>query len=277
MLPGLGQIPKRGRLRSCETGGMSLKPVISRDNPAFKQLRAVLSGTGSRRTATLLAGTKLIEAWHDAQRQGPNRLRASQWVRIEGVDPHPLEKVLSLPGLRLPEARMRELTEMKSPPAHALVVELDPEPHGQLGPRVVGAWGVQDPGNLGAIFRSAAAFGFEDILIGPGCADPFDPKTLRGSMGAAFGLRIRRCESVEEVVDAGTWIALDGGSHATPLAHAELKEPLRLLVGNEGHGWQGVPLPASVHRVAIPIQGVESLNASVAMGIACFEAARRRP
>jgi tRNA G18 (ribose-2'-O)-methylase SpoU len=61
-----------------------------------------------------------------------------------------------------------------------------------------------------------------------------------------------------------------------PLAEADLSEPLRLWVGNEGHGWAGVDLPAGVQRLAIPIQGVESLNAAVAAGIACYEAARRR-
>jgi tRNA G18 (ribose-2'-O)-methylase SpoU len=59
------------------------------------------------------------------------------------------------------------------------------------------------------------------------------------------------------------------------MAEADLSEPLRLLVGNEGHGWQGVDLPGGVQRLAIPIQGVESLNAAVAAGIACFETARR--
>jgi tRNA G18 (ribose-2'-O)-methylase SpoU len=60
-----------------------------------------------------------------------------------------------------------------------------------------------------------------------------------------------------------------------PLAAADLSEPLRLWVGNEGHGWRGVALPAGVARLAIPIQGVESLNAAVASGIACYETARR--
>lgn len=255
-----------------------MKPVASRDNPAFKALRAVLSESGARRAATLLAGVKLIEAWRDARGlPGADRLRPRQWVRLEGAEPHPLEAELDLPGLLLPEPRMRELTEMKSPPEHALVMDLGPEPAGPLAARVAGAWGLQDPGNLGAALRSAAAFGFQEMLLGPGSADPFDPKALRGSMGAAFRLSIRRFGALAEVLDAGTWLALDGGSGAAPLAEADLGEPLRLLVGNEGHGWRGVDLPSAVRRVAIPIAGVESLNAAVALGIACFEAARRRP
>lgn len=254
-----------------------MKPVASRDNPAFKALRSVLSESGARRTATLLAGAKLIEAWAEARgASGADRLRPRQWVRLDGAEPHPLEAELDLPGLLLPEARMRELTDMKSPPDHALVMDLGPEPSGPLPARVAGAWGLQDPGNLGAILRSVAAFGFQEVLLGPGSADPFEPKALRGSMGAAFRLRIRRVGSFDEVLDGGSWIALDGGPGATPLAEADLGEPLRLLVGNEGHGWQGTDLPPALRRVAIPIGGVESLNAAVALGIACFEAARRR-
>lgn len=257
---------------------MPLKPVTSRDNPVFKQVRAVLSESGSHRTATLLAGSKLIEAWAEAKgRPGASRLRPARWLRVEDAEPHPLEAELDLPGLLLPEARMRDLTEMKSPPRHALLMELGPEPSGPLGPRVAGAWGIQDPGNLGAILRSAAAFGFVEVLLGPGCADPFDPKALRGSMGAAFLVSLRRCEDLKAAMDDGRWIALDGGEGAAALAGADLSEPLRLLVGNEGHGWRGVELPPGVAKLAIPIHGVESLNASVAMGIACFEAARRRP
>ena len=256
----------------------TMKPIASRDNPAFKELRAVLSEDGAKRTATLLAGSKLIEAWAETRgRRGAKRLRPRQWIRLEDAEPHPLEAELDLPGLLLPEARMRDLTGMKSPPGLALVMDLDPEPVGPLGPRVAGAWGIQDPGNLGAILRSAAAFGFEEFLLGEGCADPFDPKTLRGSMGAAFLVSLRRCGNLRSAVDEGRWIALDGGEGATPLSQTDLSGPLRLLVGNEGHGWQGVTLPPQVLRVAIPTLGVESLNAAVAMGIACFEAARRRP
>ncbi|MBS1767771.1 MAG: RNA methyltransferase [Acidobacteria bacterium] len=256
---------------------MLLKPASSRDNPAFKQVLTVLSESGARRTATLLAGAKLIEAWAAARGQaGAARLKPSQWLRMEGAEPHPLEADLDLPGLLLPESRMRDLTGMKSAPPHALLMDLGPEPSTPLGPRVVGAWGIQDPGNLGAILRSAAAFGFSEVILGPGCADPFDPKALRGAMGAAFLVAIRRRESLAGL-DGGHWIALDGGPAAVPLADADFSEPIRLLVGNEGHGWRGVALPPEVRQVAIPIQGVESLNASVAVGIACFEAARRRP
>jgi TrmH family RNA methyltransferase len=248
--------------------------LTSKANPRFKDLLARLRPGGARRGATVLLGAKLIEAWAEArQTAAGKRLRPALWLRLEQTDPHPMEAVLGVEAQILGESLMRELAEAGSPPDHALLMDLGPEPAGPLPGRVLGAWGIQDPGNLGAVLRSAAAFGFQEVLLGPGCADPFHPKTLRGGMGAAFLLPLRRMERLEP--DPGHWYALDGGPGAVPLAEADLSEPLRLWVGNEGHGWQGVTLPEAVRRLAIPIQGVESLNAAVAAGIACYEAARR--
>ena len=248
--------------------------LTSKANPRFRALQTRLKAGGPRRDTTLLLGEKLIEAWAEArQTTAGKRLHPALWLRLEQTAPHPLETTLGVETQVLGGVLMRELADAGSPPEHALLVELGPEPIGPLALRVMGAWGIQDPGNLGAILRSAAAFGFQEALLGPGCADPFHPKALRGSMGAAFLMPMRRVESLNP--DAGHWFALDGGPGAVALAEANLSEPLRLWVGNEGRGWQGVELPEGVQRLAIPIQDVESLNAAVAAGIACYEVARR--
>lgn len=253
--------------------------ITSRANPRFKALKVEVALGAGKRQRTLVMGAKLIEAWHAASKASPGnsapaRFRPRLWLRLEGAEPHPLEQVLGLETTVLGERLMRDLTEAGSAPEHALVMDLGPEPTGPLAARVIGAWGIQDPGNLGAILRSAAAFGFQEVLLGPGCADPFHPKALRGSMGAAFLLPLRRVDRLTP--DGGHWYALDGAPGAVPLAEVDLTNPLRLWVGNEGHGWAGVELPAGVHRLAIPTLGVESLNAAVAAGIACYEVARRQ-
>lgn len=248
--------------------------LTSKANPRFRDLQARLRPGGGKRTCTLLLGEKLIEAWAEARRTPAGaRLRPVLWLRLADAPPHPLEAALAVEVQLLGEALMRELADAGSAPAHALLLDLGPDPEGPLPDRVLGAWGIQDPGNLGALLRSAAAFGFQEVLLGPGCADPFHPKALRGAMGAAFLLPCRRVAALQP--DTGRWVALDGGPGAVPLAEADLRAPLRLWVGNEGHGWEGVALPPAVARVAIPTQGVESLNAAVAAGIACYEAARR--
>lgn len=247
--------------------------ITSTANPRFRALREVLQASGEKRAYTLLSGGKLIEAWAAARPGAGSRLTPELWLGLEGAPASPLAHGLDLESWVVSEKVMAALTEAGSPPEAAIVMKVGPDPTGPLPNFVIAPWGIQDPGNVGAIFRSAAAFGFQEALLGPGCADPFSPKALRGSMGAAFLLPLRRCAAIPS--DAGTWYALDGGDGALPLAQADLSAPLRLLVGNEGRGWQQIALPAHVQRLAIPIQHVESLNAAVAAGIACFETARR--
>ena len=245
--------------------------ITSKANPRFKAIQKQLVPSGTKRTHTLLLGEKLIEAWHASQN---HPLRAERWLQLESTQNHPLQRNLKLPIFFLSESLMRSLADAGSPPRHALLMGLEPERAGPLASRVLIPWGIQDPGNLGAMLRGAAACGFHEALLGPGCADPFSPKALRGSMGAAFLLTIRRCETL--ALDDGHWFALDSGPEAKSLSHIQWREPLRILVGNEGHGWQKEALPPEVMRVNIPTTNVESLNAAVAAGIACWEVQRRR-
>lgn len=249
--------------------------ITSTANARFRALREALLPSGSNRTHTLLAGSKLIEAWQHSRPDAGDRMNPELWLGLEGIPVPEWVRSLGLEAWEVGDKVMGSLTGAGSPPESALVARVGPEPRGPLAPFVIVPWGIQDPGNLGAILRSAASFGFQEALLGPGCADPFSPKALRGSMGAAFLMPLRRCETLP--VDGGTWYALDGADGALPLAQADLAAPLRLLVGNEGHGWRQVALPAQVRRLAIPIQGMESLNAAVAAGIACYETARRQP
>ena len=249
-----------------------MEPIVtSRSNAKFKDLKALLHLSGAARTHTLLLGEKLLEAWQGTPHGG--RVKPELLVLTEGNETPESLRRLSVPVLGLSEKLMADLSDTGSPPACALLVSLGPEPGEPLAQRVIVPWGIQDPGNLGAILRSAAAFGFQEALLGPGCADPFNPKALRGSMGAAFLLRIRRAESLS--LDVGHWFALDGGPGTITMDDADLSEPLRILVGNEGHGWRHESLPAASQRIAIPTTGVESLNAAVAAGIACYESRRR--
>lgn len=247
--------------------------ITSRANQRYKTLKAEVTPGGAKRTRTLLLGPKLIEAWMDSGCAAAKaRFKPLAWLRLDGCEAHALESRLDLETLILGESLMRDLADAGSPPELALLVELGPEPSGPLSARVIAPWAIQDPGNLGAILRSAAAFGFDEVLLGAGCTDPFSPKALRGTMGAAFLLPIRRCAKLEP--DEGHWYALHGAPGSVPIGKADLSAPLRILVGNEGHGWAQETLPPAVRFLSIPMQGVESLNAAVAAGIACYEARR---
>jgi len=253
------------------------EPILltSKSNPRFKQMRVAISASGTKRTHTVLLGEKLILDWLETKAAtAENRLSPLRWLRLEGHGAHVAEKSLSLETWEISENLMKDISDCPSPPSLALVMELAHEPTGPLQDWVVVPWGIQDPGNLGAILRSAAAFGFQEAILGPECADPFSPKALRGAMGAAFALSVRRFKN-EHFAD-GRWVALCNGAGATPVESVEMSAPLRLMIGNEGHGWRDTVLPATCVMAAIPTLGVESLNAAVAAGIACFEADRRR-
>ena len=248
--------------------------LSSKANPRAKQLMAALDVPGAKREYTLLLGEKLIKEWLElGPKAAQARLSPVRWLRLGGQKMSPLERELQLETWELSEKLMAGISGSPSPPAIALVMELGVEPTGPIADLAIAPWGIQDPGNLGAMLRSAAAFGFKEALLGPGCADPFSPKALRGSMGAAFALNLRHFS--EPQFSDGRWIALDCQSGTVPITEVDLRPPLRLMVGNEGHGWQDAALPVNCVRASIPTVSVESLNAAVAIGIACYEAARR--
>jgi len=252
------------------------EPILlsSKSNTRFRQLRTALAVSGSKRSFTVLLGEKLILEWFESKTiAARNRLVPIRWLRLEGHRTHHIEHKLQLETWELRENLMRDISDAASPYSLALMMKLDDEPHGPIADRVVVPWGIQEPGNLGAIIRSAAAFDFQEAILGPGCADPFSPRALRGSMGAAFALTLRRFN--EKYFADGHWIALDSGPDALLIESINLSTPLRLMVGNEGHGWRDVRLPEHCVRTTIRTTSrVESLNAAVAVGIACYEAAK---
>mgnify|MGYP001822945309 FL=1 len=131
--------------------------------------------------------------------------------------------------------------------------------------------GIQDPGNLGAIVRSAAALGGSAVLLSPQSADPFHPATVRGSAGAVFRLPIERDASLTRAADR---IAVGGGevwasgTSGHPIDVWRPTEPVLLLLGAEGAGISGPALEASQGTVVVPLgREVESLNVAVAAGI----------
>ena len=130
---------------------------------------------------------------------------------------------------------------------------------------------VQDPGNVGALLRSAAAFGFEGVLLSPGCADPFGPKALRASMGAAARLRVVQTPHLPDALAAlrqkGVTALAAALYNSRPLDEvpAELPGGVCLVIGSEGQGLTDAAVAACSAAVRIPITDkVESLNAGVA-------------
>ena len=130
---------------------------------------------------------------------------------------------------------------------------------------------VQDPGNVGALIRSAAAFGFDGVIVGPGCADVFGPKVLRASMGAAAQLPVGLCPNLPDALaQLRAWgcTCLAAALYNSQPLHQVDPNPaggVCVVIGSEGQGLSQQVIDACDAAVRIPITSrVESLNASVA-------------
>ena len=136
---------------------------------------------------------------------------------------------------------------------------------------------VRDPLNVGAILRVAAAFGVNSVIVSRDCADIYNPKTLRASMGAVFGLKVFKVDSIPETVgelkDSGRRVfaaALDPNS--VKLGEFKIMPGDCVIIGNEGHGLSNEAISACNNTVFIPMSdGVESLNAATAAAVLVWE------
>ncbi len=130
--------------------------------------------------------------------------------------------------------------------------------------------GVQDPGNVGAISRTAAAAGAPALAVLPGTADPYGAKAIRASAGNVFRLRVARATWKDLAGLKGFGAAAAGGA---PLAEAPLESAEMIVLGSEAHGLSRRDLTF----VTVPLtEGVESLNVAAAAALVLFEIRRRR-
>src|SRR4051812_46402547 len=137
------------------------------------------------------------------------------------------------------------------------------------GPVCVALWGVNDPGNVGTVLRSALAFGAGSVALGPGTADPYGPKAVRASMGALFSVPVARVRDVGELPGRRTALVAGGGVPLRDLPAAERT----FVVGAEREGLPHAVVAACDDVAHIPI-AFESLNAATAAAIALYETTR---
>jgi TrmH family RNA methyltransferase len=161
------------------------------------------------------------------------------------------------------------------------------------GPLCIYLHGVHDPGNVGAILRSAQAFGASCVALGPGSADPFGPKAVRASMGAVFAVALARAASVAELPGLKIALVAARGQPLTELSrfgsayedqYAKVHEPagaertaaVTLLIGSEREGLPPDVIDQADEVAHIPIR-TESLNAAMAATVALYELTRMAP
>ena len=199
---------------------------------------------------------------------------AAGWVAVERF----AVSGSGLPGIEVDAAALKSVTELASGTRTLAIYSERWEARVgaiQSG-LLVYLHGVSDPGNVGTVLRSAAAFGASCVAVGPGSADPFSPKAVRASMGAIFSVAVAHAEPAQL---PGTTLALDARAPRT-LADVAAKLPadsqVSLLVGAEREGLPADVIAACDHAARIPI-ATESLNAAIAASLALYELRRIRP
>ncbi|OFZ67979.1 MAG: rRNA methyltransferase [Betaproteobacteria bacterium RBG_16_56_24] len=257
-----------------------MKLIRSSDNPFFKEL-VKLAGSARQRgkeKLTLLDGAHLLAAYLDAGML-PQHILLNESASRDDEITALLKRANDVPVTQLDDKLFAELSELKTPAGILALIEI-----AQPAVPVVAACfallleGIQDPGNLGSMLRSAAAAGCDAVFLSQGCADAWSPKVLRAAMGGHFALNIHEQQDLPSVVRAFAGMLLATSLRAThSLYDCDLRGKVAFLIGNEGAGLSPGLLKLATQQITIPMPGkAESLNAAAAAAICLFEAVRQR-
>jgi len=256
-----------------------VKYISSRDNPTFKELKSLADDIREKRRQgrALLDGIHLVAAYCD-KIGPPERLILSEHGAAQ-PEIRALRDSLSDGEILLLRDRLfRELSDLASPTGVCAVIRVPPVSPSDIIGSCILLDALQDPGNVGAILRTAAAAGIADVFLGPGCAGVWAPRVLRAAQGAHFDLRLREQSDLSAIVESfsgPTIAAVARGGES--LYEQDLTGNVAWLLGSEGGGVSPRLLAAAKKRICIPMAGgSESLNVAVATAICLFEEVRQK-
>lgn len=242
--------------------------IESRRNPLLVHLHKLLTSRGYREKCGQFAaeGTKLLEEaakWHPA---------LDTVVVQQGVELCPLPAHVRV--AEVSEALMRAISQQDAPQGAAFICALPQPREARVQAGSILLDGIQDPGNLGTILRTADALSVPVVLL-DGCADAYSPKTVRASMGAVLRTqpqRMTREQALESCRAQGIpMLATAMTARARDLRQAALAEAA-VVIGSEGQGVSSLLLEAADESVIIPMTSrCESLNAAIAAAIVMWQ------
>jgi RNA methyltransferase, TrmH family len=260
--------------------------ITSPANARVKQLRAAFAGN-----VRLAEGLVAIE--------GENLIREAirsgivlRTIFLSGHASLPGELPRNVEAIHLADDIFASAVDTQSPQGIAALIEpphwtlqsllgADLKPHKQPAPLLLIAAGLQDPGNLGTLIRSAEAFAATAVLTTLGTVSPWNQKALRASAGSVFRVPVATVAEDDLIALKARGIRLlaavapENSTKRDPMP--DLTQSIALMIGNEGGGLSPELLALADARISIPTPGpVESLNAAIAGSLLMYEAARQR-
>ena len=246
-----------------------MEHITSLKNPKVAAWKALKDRKGRRESGCFLVeGRKMVEE------ALASAFDVAAVLVQEGVS---FPDGLTMPAYELPEHVLAAVCDTKTPQGIAAVVRMKEQ--SALGKHIVVLDGVQDPGNVGTIIRTADAAGLDGVLLSNQCADVFSPKVLRATMGSIFRMNLRTTDDLPgeltKLREKGYSI-LSSQLDGTPFYEREkVAEQFALIIGNEGNGVSEQVQQTATHRVRLPMRGgAESLNAAIAAAIMMYELMR---
>jgi TrmH family RNA methyltransferase len=260
-----------------------VRKVNSRQNALVKELRRGFhEGIPNQQSEVAIEGMHLVEeAIRSGLRLNTVFLAESARERAHKLLP---QLAKSTEVLLLPDEVFAGAAPTETPQGLAALVQVKSWTLEQVlasSPALlVMAAGLQDPGNLGTIARSAEAFGATGLLLGERTVSPWNGKALRASAGSLFRmphLKVELLDVIERLKAQGVRVLATSSHKGTPLAQVDLRVPVAMVVGSEGAGVPKDVLAKADEIIGIPHSPrVESLNAGIAASVMLYEAARQR-
>lgn len=244
-----------------------MERITSRQNPLLQQVRKLLSSRKERENTGLFVadGTKLLQ---EAIRWWPglDTVILSDGIQMELPD--------SVRQVRVPESVMESISPMQTPQGALFLCRLPEKQEFRPKPGMLLLDGLQDPGNLGTILRTADALQIPVALL-EGCADPFSHKVVRASMGAVFRtvpVQTTWAQAKQNLVENQIPVAVTAlNERAQDIRQADLKT-MAVVIGSEGQGVRQEILDSADHALIIPMNpNCESLNAAIASAIVMWQ------
>ena len=252
-----------------------MERITSLKNPRVIQWRSLKDRKGRKET-----GCFLVEGYKMVQEAVHSRFPIEALLFSENRMNDRDTSEIPFPVYLLPDNVLAAVCNTMTPQGIAAIVRMT-EASG-AGERLVVLDGVQDPGNVGTIIRTADAAGFDGVLLSAQCADVFGPKALRATMGSVFRMPLRVTDNLPAALEglkAEGYSVLSSQLDGEPFDEVApaIPEPFALVIGSEGNGVTDPVRALATHRVALPMRGgAESLNAAVAAGIMMYGLMRGR-